>query len=349
MSWYRFICSLGLSLLLGTCLASRSMYRPLDPRIPEIIVRWVDDKQEHRLKSIYLEESALFKTFNRPHFFEHQLPQGKISYRNEPKKKVKGSRLAKLTESLLTEIYQRKTEFTDFEVLKQDDFNAETASGYIVLKFKKYPFVLKLSIETPESFVKPFSKGWKQSVFFIMGGANGHCCGFTRIANLEKISEMIKNEPYWSTLVDTPRKWFLLPSKSRWFEVRSRNIGPKGEQSVELPAVYGVIADAISSDKNFSLFDAEHRALALKLARFLGNRIDAHIDNFMREKDTKKILIVDTERFDRKIGLKHPLYFESYPSWYFQLTVKAFKDLFFRSKRYRRSMQLNPPGEFIET
>jgi hypothetical protein len=308
----------------------------------------VDDTKEFHLRSIYLEEAAYFKTFNRDYFMDHLLPQKKIPYRNKKDESVKGKHLKELMEKLLSEIYDGKTEFTDFNIIKKGDFNFKTSAGYLILKFKKYPFVLKLSIENPESFVKPTSKGWKQAIFYIMGGANGHCCSATRVGNLDKIRTKIKADDYWSTIVDTPRKWFWLPENPRWLAVKSNNIGRLSKQTIELPSAYGVLSDAIESERTLSLLSPEDRKFALKLTKFVGNNIDAHIDNFMLEKNTGLLVIVDTEDFRHKIGLKRPLTFDSYQSWYMQLTLEATQCMFCRSKGYRRRLQTEPPSFVID-
>ena len=147
-------------------------------------------------------------------------------------------------------------------MLKDSDFNSRSVSGLIILKFKEYPFVLKLFIKTPETFVKPLSEGMIPRFFFRMGGGiNRHLSGFTRVKNLEEIRKKIEANPEWNELIDTPRKWFWLPKNPRWIEVRSKNIGPSGELKTELPAMYGIVADFIENDKSFSLWNTEDREM----------------------------------------------------------------------------------------
>jgi hypothetical protein len=322
----------------------RSVYRPKDPLMPEIITKWLDNDNEHyHLKSYYFEEHALFKQFDREYFMDHLLPQGPITYRNQADKSVTGAELSKLAEHLLIELHQHKERFTDVTVLKDRDFNKRTVSGYLIVKFKHYPFVLKLSIETPKTFVKPFSKGWQSSCFFIMGGGvNRYLTGFNRIKNLKAIRKLIAKDPYWSQLIDTPRKWFWLPTGCRWFELRGKNIGKKADRSIELPSVYGIFVDAIEKRKEFTLFNKHNRQFALELSHYLHNRIDPHIDNFMTEKRTGKVILVDTEHFPTMVGLKKRFYYTSYPDWYIKLTWKYLIDRFGRHKKLRRRLQSHP-------
>jgi hypothetical protein len=81
------------------------------------------------------------------------------------------------------------------------------------------------------------------------------------------------------------------------------------------------------------------RKWALELSYFLDLRIDPHINNFLIEKSTQKIVIVDTEHFPSMIGLRKPVTFKSYLTWYRQLMWKFAENKFGRSKRKRREMQ----------
>lgn len=330
-----------------TLVGARSVLRPKDPLMPEIITRWTDDTKTHHLQDYHLEEQALFTKFNRDYFLKHQLPQGPITYRYDKNKAVSGEKLNKLAQHLVQEISQHKKTYTHFKVLKADDFNGRIASGTAIFKYKDYPFVLKLFIKTPETFVKPFSEGFVPSCFFVMGGGiNRYLSGFTRIKNLEYVKGKIDNHPYWSKLVDTPRKWFWTPTQGKWFELKGKNIG-KGEQCITLPSVYGIIADAIKSERILNIFFKPERDFALKLAHFLENRIDAHVDNFMVEKKTGKVILIDTEHFPTMVGLKEPLQYDSYSAWYCKLAYKCFIAKFSFHKKYRKELQTHPTAALL--
>jgi hypothetical protein len=326
------------------CSAGRSPFRPQDPFIPTITTCWVGDTKEYHLKSSYLESQALFNKFDKASFMDSLITLTDIPYRNQKDTKVSGQEISDLIEELVREIFEHKKTFTHFDVLKRRDFNYKMLAGLLVFKFKEHPFVLKLFIETPEAFVKPFSKGWQPGCFFLMGGGiNRYLSGFTRVKNLQVIKESIEGDPEWCKQIDAPRKWFWTPKKCRWFILRGKNLAGQKEHQVTLPSIYGIIADAIKTDKQFNIFNRKHREFALNLCHFLGNRIDPHIDNFMKEENTGKTLLVDTEHFPTMVGLRKPLHFTNYGSWYAQLTAKFVKDTFCRDKEFRKILQKNPP------
>jgi hypothetical protein len=339
MTFYAFIC-------ITTILESgRSPWRTEDPLEPEIRVHWSDDTKIHTLRDHCLEYHAIFCKFNKEQFESHLLPKDPIPYRNKPDQTVDPQELARLIQRLIEEIQTHKKSFTDFTVLKKSDFNPRIASGLIILKFKSYPFVLKLFLKTPESFVT-LSEGLIPKFFFRMGGGtNRHLSGFTRVPNLEKIRERIQESPHWSALVDTPRKWYWIPKDTRWITIEGKNIGTQPTCTTTIPAIYGIVVDAIEAERHFNLSNAEDIRFGLAFAQYIGNRMDAHVDNFILEKGTGKIVIIDTEHFPTMVGLKKQMNFTSYHSWYLQLSGKCIQDNFMRSKKYRREMQTNPTPE----
>src|SRR5579859_134744 len=126
---------------------NRSILRP-PQKIPQIVTYWDGDKSEvFTLKDSHLEEGPIFKTFDESFFYDHIIPQGPITYRNNNKAYVDGEQLSILIEQLLLELRDKKKKFTDFALLKSSDFNFREFCGMLVLKFKDYPFVLKLFIE----------------------------------------------------------------------------------------------------------------------------------------------------------------------------------------------------------
>ncbi len=320
---------------------SRSIFRPKDPLMPELVTCWKGDNKTYSFKDQYLEEEAIFKKFDHEYFKSHSLPKGPIPYRNNLDQKVTGQKLNQLAEKLLCQLYEHKINYDDFIVLKSDDFNRRTVSGNLVLKYKDYPFVLKLFIETPESFTKPFSKGWQPACFFLMsGGINRYLSGLTRIKNLEWIKSQINQNPEYANLIDFPRKWFWMPKNNRWFELTGKNLC-KPVQKILLPSIYGIIADAINKDEDKKVFEDDPK-FGLKLSYYLNSRLDPNFENFMKEKETGKIVIVDTEHFPSMVGLKQPVYFQSYSDWYLKLAFKCLSDRLTRHKQFRRSIQFKP-------
>lgn len=326
-------------------LEGRSLWRPDDPLMPEIMTQWKHSNKRYHLKDYYLELHPVFSKFDHSYFMDHLVPDGPLRYRIERTKSVDSAHLKKLIEELLVEIKRGKTKFKQFTIIKQADFNWRLKSGLIIVRFKKYPFVLKLFIKTPETFIKQ-SEGFVPQFFFKMGGGiNRHLSGFTRIKNLEEIKKKIKESAYWTRRVDLPRKWFWLPKDSQWIELHGKNIGPNSEEATEIPAIYGIIADEIQDSKTLKLRKAKDRETALAFAHFVGNRVDAHVDNFMLEKATGKIVLVDTEHFPTMVGLKEPFEYETYGEWYKKLIAKCIRDTFLRDKKLRRNLQRYPRRE----
>jgi len=341
---YKLLLITFLSLLLtGAAHSGRSRFRPKDPLIPEMITNWEGEKETYHFKESHLEESAIFGKFDYKHFMEHLLPRGPIEYRIDKSKSVTGKRLDNLAHILVNELYEHKRTFTDFIILKDNDFNYKAISGDLVLKYKNYPFVIKLFIETPESFVKPFSKGWQPAAFFLMsGGINRYLCGFTRIKNRDLSQKKINADPYWSTQnLDFPRKWYGLYKNQTWFALKSQNIGQK-QHTIKLPSIYWIICDEIVEDKTKNVLHEEYPTFALDLSNSLDNGLDPHDGNILIEKDTGTRVIIDTEHFPSMVGLKQRIKFTSYTHWYCTLSTMALEAQLFRHKHFRQSMQKTP-------
>lgn len=324
----------------------RSIHRP-SSAIPEITTQWVGGHEQFRLQHAQLEASAIFDQYDEAYVHDHLLPKDRI-----------GKKLYKLIEhvvSILQNTQHKQHDFEHFTILKQRDYNPKTHAGLIVLRFKKYPFVVKLFMETPSSFVQPFSKGFEPICFFLMGGGiNRFLSGFSRVKNREIIAEKVSEHPVWSEKIIIPRKWFWLPKKVRYLQVSSKHMGPQ-DRTIRLPSVYAIVADAIDASYTLELGNPDHRKLGIDIARFLNPRIDPHINNFMilaplgsKKAETYheimdnpdiKIAIIDTEHFPTMTGLREPLEFDSYFSWYSQITGKCLKDTFLRTKNQREDLQ----------
>lgn len=327
-----------LLIILAMQIHGRSLHRPYYQFMPEIVTNWHGSKQLFSMKSPFLQEYPIFKLFDEKFFYSHLLPAGTIPYRNDPTKSVKGETLTALIENLLEEIKENKKKFTDFDVLQWKDYNRRKHYGLIVLKFKDYPFVLKLFIETPESLTAPFDKGIEPIFLFCMGGGiNRHMTGFTRIPNLEIINERLSSNPYWQDKVTTPRKWYWLSKNTQWIDVQGKYINQNCQKlKTTIPGTYAIIADFIECDRKFSLLNHNDKAQSLELCNYLELLVDPHIENFMIEKDSKKIAIVDTEHFLTIVGLeKVTKEYKNYGSWYLELAVKCLKDSFFCTKKNR--------------
>jgi hypothetical protein len=316
------------------------MLRTPDPTTPKIMVGWADGTAIHTLENPYLEEYPFFKIFDYNYLSRHNLPKGTIAFRNRPSEGVEGARLNQLIQGLLVEIKTKKKKYANFSILQNKGFNHRKACGLLILKFNEYPFVVKLFIETPESFVNPWSKGVEPIFFFYMGGGvNRHLSGFMRLKNLEYINKKIASDPRWSSIIETPRKWFWMDSsKDTWLSITGNNLGDKKIQQTRIPGTYAIIADAIKAERTFSSLRGKDLQTALDISNFLEANIDLHITNFMVEEGTQKIVLIDTEHFPTMVGDvdKH---FDGYLSWYLHLIGKCGKDMFFSTKAERRSAQ----------
>jgi hypothetical protein len=318
------------------------VHRPKDPRTPEITVRLVGEHKKYSLSSFHLEKYPIFETFDKEFLMDQRLPAKSVPFR-DGKGSVDSKVLEDMIEGLLKEVKKNKKSYTNFTVLVDHNFNHREQCGLLIVKFKDYPFVVKLFMETPKTFVNPFQKGFEPTFFFYMGGGvNRHLCGFTRIKNLHVINERLAQSAYWSQRVVVPRKWFWIPKKAEWLEIVGKNIGPEKTVAAQIPAVYGIVADAIDCGSTLSMYDPEHTRMSLDLCNYLDMWIDPHIPNFMFERNTGKIAIVDTEHFPTMVGLKEIPHFDNYTSYYMYLIDKCSQNMIFCTKKDLLALQDEP-------
>ena len=313
--------------------------------MPEIEVSWLgQERDSFRLRNYHLQEKPFFHLFAESNFKKEQIPDAEIPFRNQPDKSVHGSVLQASIEKMIDTLLatQRNIkQLNDFIILQSKDYNFKQQVGLLILKSKHYPFVVKLFIERPQTFIDPFHKGMEPIWFFFMGGGiNRHLSGFTRIKNLQEVKRKIAASPKWAPLVDFPRKWYTHPKQSKWIHITGKNIGTKAVQTTKIPSIYCIVADAIEAEKTLSLRSPADRNLALSLCNYLDQYIDSHIENFMLEKQTKKIVIIDTEHFPSVVGFQGKQgTFQSYTQWYLHLAGKCLHDTFFTTKKDFKDMQ----------
>lgn len=330
----------------------RSIYRPRDTTVPEISVAYTTDGKSHTLRSPYMRYWPIFETFDRDYFFSHQLPKKMIPYRTNPECMVSGEELAEYAEELLQIVRSSrriKKEMGNFIILKSCDFNPRTCSGLIVARLKNHPFVIKLFVETPESFVRPFSKGFEPGCMFVIGGGvSRFLAGFTRVKNAEYMRDYFDKNPVWNGVLDLPRKWFWMPRDVQWLTVRGRNFcTAESSLVIEVPSVYAIFCDAIDSDRSLSLRNKHERRFALGLSQDLNNRLDPHINNFVIERDSGLIVIIDTEHFPTMVGLEERMVYRSYASWYLQLFLRGFCARYCTTKTVRRECSRKVAQDFL--
>lgn len=317
----------------------RSKLRKSEAKKPRLEVSRVKkSKRLYYISSNSLEEDPIFKTFDKEFFSNTMLPD-EIVYRYDKTKSVTKKELDKKLENLVREVRWRKRNYRDFIVLKEEDFSRAHRCGLLILKFKKYPFVVKLFIESPKTFVKPYSKGlYPALIFNANGGLGRFYLGFTRIKNIHNIRKKISSDPKWSQRIEFPRKWHWVPKDPKEIRIIGKNFRKNGQDlETIIPGIYCIVADEIKlKDKTFSLFDKQAREECMSLCNFLDVCLDPHIDNFLLEEGSNKIVLIDTENFRSLIGLKGEYRFGGYVDWIYRLAKKIIPDLFMKTKYKKR-------------
>jgi len=338
-------------LILFSCtIKGRSPFRKKDPDMPEIAISWKNSKRILRRFNRAYTEYPIFTAFNENFFFNHLLPTTTITSATHQNQIIDCQIINEMIHELLMEIKKRKKQYIHFEIIQNKNFNHRKQCGLLVLRFKYYPLVLKLFIETPKSFIDPYCKGFENQFFFYMsGGINRHIAGLTRIKNLELVQEQIKQHKRWKHLIITPRKWYWLPQKHRWIEIKGRNIGDKKHIITQIPSTYAIIADELDTKENLNTLSSQAKGeLIMQLCMDLHLFVDPHADNFIvkykPENNDYSISIVDTEHFPSMVGLKEEPFFNNHLEWYIYLGAKFFQDAFLQTKHSRKKAQktLNP-------
>lgn len=312
--------------------APRSIHRPLDPREPSITVYWKNyPGNKYVLTSRYLEKYPFFETFDKNFFSQNLLPPGTITYRYEPEKTVTNDELSQLIENLICEINARKRHYTDFTVLRRLNFNRRKKAGLLIIKCNKHPFVVKLFMENPSTFVRPFRKGCVPGFFFFMGGGiNRHLSGFTRIKNLHDFKKITGSSCEWANKIVTPRKWFWLPHDCRWLIIEGHNIEANQNLKTEIPGTYAIVEDLIAIDKKIS--PGRLKKESLRLCNDVKFTIDPHADNFVKEQGSGKLAIIDTEDFRAITGFRTDQNYDNRFKYYRDLVLKAAGNIFMHEK-----------------
>ena len=301
---------------------------------PTIHVHWEGEKKFYHLANNHLRAWPLFNVYNESFFNQHRLPKGPIKYRNADYKTVESTTLENLLHEVIYEIHNGKTNFKHFTLIHDRTFNKKLTAGSLVLKFNDYPFIAKIFMENPYSFVHPFKKGWVQYFFFLIGGGvNRHIAGFTRITNLEHVNKCIAQDPYWSSLFDIPRKWFWTPSHNKNLEIIGCNIGSYAYQKITMPGTYCIITDAIEADESDQPAKENMQETIKNLCCYLDFCIDFNTDNFIIERNTQKIVIIDTEHYPTLVGItQKPECAHSYSSLVFFIIKNSIRNIFFNAQ-----------------
>ncbi len=328
--------------------AERSPFRPYNG-CPIIVTNWAGSDHYFYLQDSHLEVWPVFKTFDRDYFFKHMLPKEPITFRYYPDKTIDPQKLTDAIVSFFKEVRAGKKQFKEFDILKKDGFNVKKQAGLLVVKGKNWPinqFVVKLFMETPRSFIRAYNKGFIAACHFIVGhGVTRFMLGFTRLKNKDLVSKIIKNSSGWIKDIDIPRKWFWVPESYPWIHLEGYYINQYDKIEIDVPGAYAIIEDAITVERDFSLKNKEDCAKAVEMCNALYCLIDPHSNNFVYEKNTHRIIIIDTEHLPTMVGLKEPILIKSYKSWYSFLIKKGFTEYFCKTKKARKALQKNrtPP------
>lgn len=329
----------------ATLLEGRSLRRPPDLTIPVISVKASDPnlaqawcRTDHplkiyRLASPFLRINPIKQAFDTDFFINHYLPENQfLSFRNK-NGVVNSQCLKQQAQQVVQEIQQGATEFTDFDILKDRDFNYKNLSGLLVLKYKKYPFVLKLAIEHPQTLIDPYSKSFEAKFIFICGGNIRHLSNFTRISNMYKIKKMLSYNPYYLSHIDFPRKWYWKPDNTYNLEITWHASPYRAEEHFSIPSIYAVISDYIDVDCDYA--QQELNKISMKIARDTGFSIDPHAGNTVVEKGSSKYTLLDTENFKIMTGLDQGMHATKYIGWFLELSTNCIKIYSFRTKKER--------------
>ncbi len=325
--------------------AARSVHRLPAELLPSITVTSTNDPMPYVLIDANLRPVPLLHIFDKEHFMQHLLPTGIIAYDQETKI-FDTHILDALINELLEEINHKDKHYKHFSILKNSGFIRYKACGLLIVKFNEYPFVLKLFIEPPKSFVNPYDKGFEAVNFFIAGGAIRHTLGFTRIKTLEYVQEKIKNDSYWHDKIILPRKWFWLPKEPVWLAITTRNIGARSQDHITIPEIYGVIADELKKDDTK---ETDYNEL-MRFSKFLEHRIDPHTKNFFIEKNTGKTALIDTELFPVILGFNKRIQsHDTHIKWYMYLAGKYVAEKLFAPKYWRKARTKNIDHYYLTT
>ena len=327
---------------LSHSLWARSPFRTPDPTTPIVTARWKGQKQGKTLINRYFRQHPLFM-FGTKDILEDLIPDT-ISYANDPTQSVQKAELSVIINNGITEIknrkwkLRRKKNLTDFVILQDKNFSYRNLCGLIVLKFKDYPFVAKVFMERPDTFLEYFIKGFEPIFFFYMtGGVNRHISGLTRAKNLKLMKKEISYLEPWNQIIEFPRKWYWLPENNQEIELIGENIIQNKTITTQFPSIYVIIADAVDTKNQIDIPTAKRKKIVMQFTNDVYTYLDPHFDNFIFHKDPTgrqpyKIIIVDTEHFPSITGFEKAKYYKNHHNWYINLANKCLGDIYLKTK-----------------
>lgn len=291
------------------------------------------DKKNYTLTNQFLRAKPLKEGFNDVYFKQHLLPSNETIHYKNKKGSINSTVLQALAESVLNEVQQGKKTFTHFTILKCKDFNFNNLSGLLVLKFKDYPFVLKLSIEHPHTIVKPYSKSFEANCIFMIGGNFRHLSNFTRIPNLENLRKILSFNPFYLDKIDFPRKWYWQPKNNYNLVITWKETPYRSEETIIIPSIYATLSDLVEIDTSQS--QRKLNKMALRISHDTGFLVDPHAGNLVIDKNSKKHTLLDTENFRLIIGSDRIFSAKTYIGWFAEMIISSSKKYAGRTKRER--------------
>lgn len=357
--------------------ATRSFLRSQDP-LQELHIRYLKPNSPvHIISNPHLRARPLFGFFNEDYFYKNLVGHGPVTYRDGIGS-VSGDILNAQLEELMKELDEGKKEYKHFIVLKGKEYYNDQKRGFLVVKFKDYPFVAKIFIETPEYAFVPRERALQAYAMYIMNGGLGRFeVGFYRIKTRNELYQKLIKDPLWAVLLDVPEKRYWISRKAPWMIIKGYNFGTKEPLSLTFPSSYAVIADLVAIDSKMSLASRADTQLCLEICRSLDFCIDPNISNFVLEKcrpddcanqakrlvqfdkyakerltnaaarkarriieENKRLVIIDTENFHDLVGIQDiDFNVHNYMAWYIKLAIKFINDKFLTLKSQRRILR----------
>jgi hypothetical protein len=338
----------GVSFLFVVCVSTlwaigRTVYRKKNVDMPAVTIAYEGAGAPDGAAIFYSYRFGawpLFTAFDRVHFEQNVMRKGEpVFYRFNRRYAVNPETLDAHIEKTLEQLYSKERELRYFHVLQDKNFNHQHTCGLIVLKHKHFPFVVKLFIESPDTFFNPYIKGF-ESVFayYMAHGVNRHILGFTRILNLLDIKNILRNTyPDWNRHIMLPRKWFWQSKARPWLTITGTNVsGATGTITTSFPGVYAIIADYMPHYANSRLSKEEQQSMIMCLCNALEILLDPHTANYFiwhHKRNGSMLTIIDTEHLPTFVGLRSKqARCSSHARWYLFLARKCFKDIYLSSR-----------------
>lgn len=290
MTHRTLLAALTLCVLTITLMANDALHR--------LRIYWQHELDPAMFYSQSIGEHAAFSLFDQEFCTQHNLPLEAIPYRSQPQFFVTGADLSSLITKLVLELHNGQTSFSHFTTLHLQDYSQQNGFGIGVFLCKHHPFVIKLFMTTPQKFVWACAQNLMRIFFYLSPPRTQRfLVGLTRIKNLHHIAKMINFSPSWSTQVTLPRKWFFVPPETRWITLESFNTTTGSSKKISFPGTFCIVEDYIQAARPLSHSTPSDCLVVKNLCRFIGPTLDPNLANFLWEKATNKLALIDTEDF----------------------------------------------------